>query len=140
MTYGTIGQTGGQDNGGTASNPPIHGGTYFTNQADSGYFADISRCQWWWEGSGILDGANAGFYGFYPHTNSSGDGSYTYADPTSDNRFERGYNMVNGVGTGFYYYMNGDSGQRLPINVQSNLTTAYWDTVGGREDKEWYIG
>ena len=137
MTYGSIGQTGGQDNSGTADNPPVFG-TFFTNQAESGYFADVTECKWWWEGGGVLDGANSGFYGFYPHTDSTDDASYSYADPTSDDRFERGYNMVLGVQNEYHYAISGDSNQKLPLNIQSNITTNSNDSVGARQDKEWY--
>tara|TARA_R100000278_G_scaffold121845_1_gene106643 strand:+ start:509 stop:2083 length:1575 start_codon:yes stop_codon:yes gene_type:complete len=129
LTYGSIGQTGGQDNSGTASVPTWNGSTHFVNQVDSdgkmlGLLTDTHCGSIFAYGdTEVYDGANAGVFGAFPSTDSSG---YSYSSPTTNDQQETEKNLFGNRTAQYTETTDGSTTGKTPINFNTNRFAGWY--------------
>tara|TARA_R100001443_G_scaffold25736_1_gene38718 strand:- start:815 stop:2371 length:1557 start_codon:yes stop_codon:yes gene_type:complete len=129
LTYGSVGQNGGQDNSGIASVPVWTSGTHFMNSVDTegkdlGLFSDTHQGNIYVYGdTEVLSGGNAGMYGAFPSTDSS---AYSYINPTTNDQGETERNLFGNVDAQYVATTDGSTTGKKPLNFNTNRFAGWY--------------
>jgi len=126
LSYGSVGQSGGQDNSGTAG-VPVWNTDHFENvvtaHGTKGYFANTHMGRVWILGdTTTYTGGLAGFFGAFPSDDS---GTYSYTNPTANDQ-QNGMQTLFKNPHSIYVATAGTTG-KLPVNFQSNKVTSWYE-------------
>tara|TARA_X000001036_G_scaffold266649_2_gene247589 strand:+ start:3531 stop:5072 length:1542 start_codon:yes stop_codon:yes gene_type:complete len=129
LTYGGVGQNGGQDNSGTANLPVWTSSTHFVNATDTngktlGLLTDTYYGSVFLTGdTEVYSGGNGGVFGAFPHTSSA---TYSYLDPTTNDQKETEINLFGNRTAQYVTTTDGTTPGKKPLNFNTNRFAGWY--------------